>query len=136
MTYQALVQGARGILYYAYFDKDWDMGAQGDLWNGIRVVATEIQTLRPMLLAGPMKKIDAKTEDIFAGTWSYQGRLYLIVVNAYKEPKKVILPLPAEASGAGLPQFRIPAKRLTLEGTGLVGEMEGEQVHVYMFETK
>lgn len=136
MTYQALLQGARGILYHAYFDKDWDMAAQADLWNGIRVVANEIQALRAMILAGRPQTLETKSEDILAGAWTHQGRLYLVVLNAYKEPKKVAIPLPRGVAGAGLPQFRIPAKRLVPDGNTLVGELEGGGLHVYMFDRR
>jgi hypothetical protein len=136
MTYQALLQGARGILYHAYLDKEWDLASQTDLWNGIRVVATEIQTLRPMLTAGRPKAIETRSEDILAGTWTHQGRLYLVVLTAYQDPKKVAIPLPPEVAGAGLPQFRIPAKRLTLDGNKLMGEMEGGGLHIYMFDCR
>ncbi len=136
MAYQALIQGARGVLFHAYLDKDWDMGAQTDLWNGVRVLAAEIQALKRVLLEGKLKRIDARTEDIFAGAWAHQGRITLAVVNTANEPKKVLLELPAEATGAGQPQFRVPARRLTLEGGKLAGEMGSGQAHVYVFETR
>jgi len=136
MTYQALVQGARGILYHAYLDKDWDMGGQQDLVSGIGVVVSEIQSLRQVLLGGKLRRIDPGTADVFVGAWSFQGRITLVVVNTSGQPKKVSITLPGEAAGGGRPQFRMPAKKLVVEGTQLMGELAAADVHIYSFETK
>ncbi len=136
MTYQALIQGARGILYYAYFDKDWDLKGHPTLWNGIRVLASEIQTLRPAILGGQFRKINPKTEDVFVGAWTHLTRNYLVVVNASDGPKKVMLPLPDDFEGKGTPQFRVPTRRLELDGVTFMGEMGPGEVHVYLFQKK
>ncbi len=136
MTYQALIQGARGILFHAYLDKDWDMDRQPDLFNGIRVVASEINSLRAVLLEGKLRRLNPKAEGVYAGVWAHSGRLYLAVANASGEPRRVSIAMPGGVAGPGLPQFRVPPRRLVLEGSILLGELAAGQVHVYMFETR
>jgi len=136
MTYQALVHGARGILFHAYFDRDWDLGTQTELWNEIRVIASEIQSLRPALLEGKRQRLETKASDVHAAAWPHKGRIYLAAVNVFPEPRKVMIRLPAEAAGAGRPQFRIPPRKLALEGSVLVGEMGAREVQVLLFESR
>lgn len=136
MTYQALVHGARGLIFHAYADGDWDLGTRTELWNEIRVIASEIQSLRTVLLEGKRQRLDTGSMDVPAAAWLHGGRLYLAAVNTSPDPRKVILRLPAEASGAGRPQFRIPPRRLTLEGTSLVGELGAREVQILLFEVR
>lgn len=136
MTYQALVRGSRGLLYHAYFDKDWDLGTQSDLWNELRVIASEIQSLRPVLLAGKRRPLDTKCEEVQAAAWFHGGRIYVGAVNTSPEPRKVMIRLPMEASGNGRPQFRVPPRRLVADGSVLTGEMGAREVQVLLFESR
>lgn len=112
MTYQFLVHGAKGLIYYAYYDGGFDMRQHPDLWAMMSRLAKEVQALAPVLLdpspgqilrAGPQQQVHA--------LWKrHAGTDYLIAVNASEED-------------LGEVEFGLPGVRnATLQG--LFGEPE------------
>jgi len=58
MTYLGLIQGAKGLIYYCYYDLRV-LPQYGEMWGWMKSIATEVRTLTPALMS---------TEP--AGTWS------------------------------------------------------------------
>jgi hypothetical protein len=108
MTYLALVEGARGILYWCLYNLDY-LPDRAERWADAVGVAREVETLFPALLAP-----EGETVETVAASDSAirairrrdegEGRVYVIAVNASPLPLRVsldIVPLAAEPpSGA------------------------------------
>ena len=52
MTYQALIEGADGLIYYVYRDGLFYMAEHPELWEGMKRIAEEVHQLTPVLM-GP-----------------------------------------------------------------------------------
>jgi hypothetical protein len=96
MAYDAIVRGARGILYWGthYIEKD------SDLWNDLLKLVRELADLHPVLSA-PDAAMDIRVT--IAETWGsvdrgvrvlakdVDGRVWLLVVNEWPEPLRYTL---------------------------------------------
>jgi hypothetical protein len=138
MTYLALLEGAKGVLFYAFLDKDWDMKANPDQWNEIKVLASEIQSFTPVLLRGTMKRSDpARAEDVYASIWT-GGKVYVMVVNTSgHNSRKVSIQLPSNVEAKAQSQFRTrPGALNYVRGGKLEGDVAPLDTLVYMFDTQ
>ena len=94
MSYQALLAGAKGIIYYAYYDGDWYLPEHSDLWSGIQSLAPEIKQLSPILLNGKLTQLNTSEENVLSGIWTYQDEALVMVVSTdLDETKEVSIPL-------------------------------------------
>lgn len=134
MTYQALLAGARGIVYYAYRAPEVDLNAEPFLWRSLQALSGEVAQLAPLLLDGELMTLqsgDGKEPlaayirgQTAAGEW--QG--YLVAVNtSRKESRQVRFELPEsptrwEALGGD--------RALRREGGGVQGQLAPLQVTV------
>lgn len=100
MTYQAIVAGTKGIIYYTYRDGSWNLPTNApELWQGIKALVPEIKTLSPYLLDGVFTPMATGQSQVFAGWWQTQKQAILIVVNASYQPSgRVLLTLPNPSS--------------------------------------
>lgn len=57
MTYQALMAGVKGIVYYAYRSSEVDLGREPRLWRAAGTLAGEIAQLSPALLDGERQEL-------------------------------------------------------------------------------
>lgn len=132
MTYSALINGVKGILYFTYFDGKWDLPIHKDLWNGIKSLVPEINTLTPVLLNGALTKIDTKVDDLYAGQWTYKNSIYAVVLNT--NPDKFIqasIKLPTQFKGSAKPLFSERPKGMVYSNRTLTGMIQPGDVHVY-----
>jgi hypothetical protein len=86
MTYLALAHGAKGLLYYSYFDVCM-LPDYAQRWAELKQLAAEVNTLAPALLAPEGARrvtCTPHSSDIHTRLMQSQGRLYLIAVNAGK----------------------------------------------------
>lgn len=136
MTYQALINGVSGVLYYTYFDDVWDMEDHPDLWAGMRDIAAELNALLPILLEGELFKVDSHTPLARVGYWVYQDKVYVAVANvSYTETAAVSIPLPDEAVAPATPLFERESNALYYKENYLVGSIPPAEAEVYVFET-
>ena len=85
MTYQALVHGADGLVYYTYKDGKFDVLEHPELWAEMKKLVAEVKALSPVLLgsANGGVRFSAGAENTVHGLAARDGRdLYLITVNA------------------------------------------------------
>lgn len=81
VTYQALINGVDGILYYAYFSSLWDMEQSPDMWAGLTEIAGEIEQLTPVLLNGELSRLKSDHPGVAIGQWVHDDKTYLTLVN-------------------------------------------------------
>lgn len=101
MTYQALLAGVKGIVYYAYRAPEVDLNAEPFLWKSLQGLSREVALLAPLLLDGELITLNSGTAhaplaaylrgQTSGGEW--QG--YLLTVNtSRRESQSVDLQLP------------------------------------------
>ncbi len=137
MTYQAILAGAKGIIYYSYHYRGyggWHLPDNPELWEGMKSLVPEIKQLSPMLLDGSLTKINTRTRDIFAGIWELKGQALAAVINtSYDRPQEVTIALPAGLQSAQ-PMFpNRPAGMFVKDGK-LFGLIKPLEVHIYKLE--
>jgi hypothetical protein len=94
MTYQTLLAGAKGIIYYTYFDDSWRLWEHPDLWNNLKDLVPEINAISPILLDGHLREIELG-ENVSAGIWVSKNQGLAVIVNtSYDKTAKVKIPLP------------------------------------------
>ena len=109
MTYQSLLAGVKGILFFAYDDAAKNQVRDNPLvWNKLKSLAPEINRLSPILINGTLTKLDTKNTELLAGQWEYENRFYLIIVNTSQLKKiSTSIRIPIKKSGVnGLVIFK------------------------------
>jgi hypothetical protein len=133
MTYQALLNGVSGVLYYTYFDDTWNLQDHPDLWAGMQVMAAELYTLTPVLLNGELHKVETGAEGAVAGYWVYDDMAYIAVVNTtYEETLEVELHLPFAPGEALNGMFEWLPNTFTYEEGSLRGLIGPAETQVFM----
>lgn len=135
MTYQSLINGVKGVIYYTYYDSTWDMSSNPNLWNGIKSLVPEIKQLSPTLLDGQLTKINTGVEDVFAGFWKYQNQAVVVVINTSRRSTRTVsIPLPSQRTSGVEPMFSGRPSGMAVIGSKLSGSIKPEDVHVYSFK--
>lgn len=132
MTYQALIMGVDGIIYYTFFDSVWLITDEPELWSGLENIVGEVNLLIPVLLSDTRQQVPTGNDQVLASTWTYNSQLYLIVVNTSENRSQSIqLTIPAVITGEVRELFQSEPSDLSLEGTTLQGSIEAAQAHVF-----
>jgi len=87
MTYLAVNHGAKGLIYYSYFNivDDPDYATR---WPQIKEIASEINQLRPVILSTHRtndNEISCSNDNIDFNLMTENGAYYLFAVNTKKE---------------------------------------------------
>lgn len=131
MTYQALLAGTKGILYYTYHDSSWHLPDNPDLWEGVKSLVPELKSISPLLLDGEFQKIDTKMSNIVAGIWTRDNQGVAVVVNSnYGKPREVALELPIAVREARS-MFQNRPAGMAVKERKLFGSIDPLDVHVY-----
>ncbi len=131
MTYQALVNGVKGVIYYTYHDSTWDLSSNPELWNGIKSLVPEIKKLSPILLNGDLTKISTGVEDVFAGGWTYQDQVVVVVLNtSSSSTRQASIALPGGTNEVQAMFSNRPSGMVVRNGR-LSGSIKPKDVHVY-----
>ncbi len=131
MTYQALMAGAKGIIYYTYYDEEWSLREPPDLWAGMQSLVPEIKALSPIVLGGDFKNIDAEQGKVLAGIWVEGDEALAIVINtSYDHKKEVIVKLPISVREVQ-PMFRDRPDGMTIKDGKLFGSLKPLEVRIY-----
>jgi len=131
MTYLALTHGAKGLIYYCYYDLRV-LPQYREMWGWLKSIASEVKTLSPVLLSPddrgtavclpPNGKIDTRLKQ-------HGGRLYLIAVNTATEPTQVTFKLGRLRSSQASVLFE--GRSLKLAKTQMTDDFKPLAVHVY-----
>ena len=84
MTYQALVAGARGILFYTYQDPGFDLNQHPALYDEMLKLTQEIRELEHFFIDAGFTEIITGTKDVFGARWQLSGESLEILVNSGK----------------------------------------------------
>ncbi|WP_206367106.1 hypothetical protein [Sphingobacterium sp. SGG-5] len=103
--YQALIHGAKGILFYSYYDlfqerwprqKELNYDNFNKLWPDIVTMSEEITALFPMLLHGKACSVEVlERNGIEISCIEYEGRHHLLIANPFYEEREISVRLPA-----------------------------------------
>ena len=131
MTYQALLAGAKGIIYYAYHDRGWHLPDSSNLWKELKSLVPEIKAVSSSLLEGDFREINTGVKNVLAGIWvSKDQALTVIVNNSYKNNAEVAIELPVGVSEAR-PMFEGRPSGMSVKEGKLSGSLNPLEVHVY-----
>ncbi len=131
MTYQALMAGAKGIIYYTFYDTDWKLSENPDLWDGMKTLVPEIEQLTPALLDGSFTSFLTGVQHIFGGLWTYNNDAYVVLLNTSDIAKDISVTLPVEGTGSAEALFENRPSGLIYEAGNLTGTIQPKDVHVY-----
>ncbi len=102
--YQALIHGAKGILFYSYYDlfqerfprqKELNYTNFNKLWPDIVQMSEEVTALFPVLLNGSMSPVEVLGNDqVEVACFSYQDEDYLFLANPFYETKTIRIKMP------------------------------------------
>jgi hypothetical protein len=92
MTFQSLLAGAKGILYYTYFDETWFLSRQTQLWQGLKTLNLEVQSVAPFLLEGTFRPLTLSSPNLKGGVWTKGQEVLLAIVNtSVQNPQKALV---------------------------------------------
>jgi hypothetical protein len=81
MTYQALLAGVNGILYYAYYDETAYLPNNKSLWGMVKKLNQEIRTLTPAPVSGGFQSLPIPATSAKVGWWQSQDKGFLVVLS-------------------------------------------------------
>lgn len=132
MSYQALLAGAKGIIYYTYFDGGFDVRKFPVLWDGMKDMVPEINIIKPFLVSGMPVSIKTSSNDILAGVWKAQKDHLLIVTNTNsKDMVKIDITLATGAQKTWKAVFARDSAGLSVSGNKLTGKLRPLGVAVF-----
>jgi hypothetical protein len=132
MTYLALIHGAKGLLYYCYYDMRV-LPQYAEMWGGIKKIAAEVKALSPILLEGQdMKPAPCSPADAGVETRLIEldGQRYLIAANTRNTRTKATFGLPHTPEGKVSVMFE-GRFAMDVAGTKLTDSFKPLEVHVY-----
>ncbi len=135
MTYQALLAGAKGIIYYTYHDGDWHLPSYPALWAGMKTLVPEIKAISSLVLNGQLNKIDVGVEKVIAGMWRERNQSLIVIINRSYEPRRVSIAIPGIFSQIK-PIFDNRPATLVLNANRLSGFLTPLDVEVYQATTE
>jgi hypothetical protein len=138
MTYQSLAAGVKGIIYYTFFDGNIHLPTdEPALWAELQSLVPEINRLAPVLLNGrPTRLVANSNADTYASYWTYQNRVYVVVINtSARRAKTFSLQLPVGTVGPARPLFAGRPMGLTFADGRLSGMVRPYDVHAYVLDT-
>ena len=100
MTYLALAHGAKGLVYWCYYNMRV-LPQYAEMWGWMKKIGAEVQALSPVLLSPDVLgrvRCEPSTAPIHTRLIRHDGKLTLIAVNAGRSACDVTFDLPAAAS--------------------------------------
>ena len=106
-AYQAIIGGAKGLIWYSYFDLPYknyeekykirkkDMTYFDSRWKDITAVSKEINAIIPMILENKEISLDLpQSANIKVGAWKEGNTLTLLMTNPYYKTNSITFELP------------------------------------------
>jgi hypothetical protein len=127
-TYTSIINGARGILYWANHSRS------KSLWNKIKAMGREIKAMTPVLTSQePTIKVGV-SPSIQVLTKCYDGSLYVITLNETRNPLKAKITFPG--GKAKIAEVLFENRTIHITNSVLEDNFEGYQRHVYKVDLK
>jgi hypothetical protein len=119
MTYLALVEGAKALIYYCYYDLRV-LPQYEEMWGWMKKIGGEVRELSPILLSTEELPVQVVSggRNVHAIAKRHDGRLYLIAVNSRDEAQAAEINLDGRDYGAPAELFTTgsPAPRMDEHG--------------------
>lgn len=105
-AYQAIINGATGLIFYSYYDMMWEKYPRGDStknmalfnkrWADASSMAHEIDGIIPAVLHGSKVPLALPANaPVEAGALQYNNELLILLANPYYREEKIAFALPA-----------------------------------------
>jgi len=131
MTYLALTHGAKGLLYYCYYDLRV-LPQYKEMWGWLKEIGREVKALSPVLLSG--KRLTSRSSaGIHTLLLEHEGALYLLAVNGEQKAARCKFQMPARARGPIEVMFE--GRQIGPSGALIADEFGPLQAHVYRIQT-
>jgi hypothetical protein len=130
MTYQSLLAGVKGIIFYTYEGNEGSIVENPELWNSVKSLVPEIKQLTPILLNGKFKKLETNDPELLAGQWTYQNKVYLVAINTSSKAHPIDLKMP-RLSIIAKPLFIGRPSGLKVQNGIFRGIIQPTDVHIY-----
>ena len=135
MTYQSLLAGVKGVLFFAYDDGAKNQIRNNPLvWNRLKSLVPEIKQLSPILIGGTLTKLETNNAELLASQWKYQNRFYIIAVNTSQTNKIAASIKTPIKNGTVKTLFPGHPSGMKLSSRDLSGLINPEDVHVYQID--
>ena len=103
MSYLALMAGAKGIIYYTYYDGSFDIRQAPDLLEAVQKFPAEMRDMVPFVLDGKGELLAEDADGVYAMVWTLGSERRLVAVNARDKAATVSLPFAAARVLHGTP---------------------------------
>jgi hypothetical protein len=127
MTYQALINGVKSLIYYAYkedgYGSGFNMNSYPTLWSGFKQLPGEVLRLKDVWLFGERQKLTGNVAGVITGMWRYQGKVRVVVVNTNAYGVSYSVNIPAPTSTSVVNTFSTRPGGLYKSGSALVGRL-------------
>jgi hypothetical protein len=131
MTYLALVNGAKGLIYYSFFDLQHDRLGFDARWKDVSRLGEEVRSLMPALLAADAPPPEVQVSGGPAWAAFRDGkRLWVLVTNPEKLPATMRLAVPA---GVGSVRT-VSGRTLAVKDGTIVEELKPLACETYLME--
>lgn len=91
MTYQALMAGIKGVVYYSFRSDTVDLNKQPRTWSSLQQLAREIRTLAPVLTDSVRTELsDGKDQRPLVVSFSGPSGKYLMALNSSRDEKRLV----------------------------------------------
>jgi hypothetical protein len=138
MTYLALVNGAKGIIYWPYNGMYYFITDYPEHWADMKRIAGELRDLTPVLLTPTVEKklsADSKNAGIQMMLKKYKGSWYAFAVNGLTTGTKATFKLSGVAKGSKL-DVLFENRSLASDEGSWTDEFKPLEVHVYKIPTR
>ncbi|MDL2345543.1 hypothetical protein QOL99_15495 [Deinococcus sp. MIMF12] len=131
MTYQALMAGVKGIVYYAYRSREVDLGREPRLWQAAGTLAGEIAQLSPALLNGERQELsDGRAGRPVVVVLRGRGGDFLLALNNSRTKTQTVR-VPLSRVPGGWQVMAGKGSSLTRRGGQVSGQLAPLQVVAY-----
>ncbi|MBI2843954.1 MAG: hypothetical protein HYX78_11195 [Armatimonadetes bacterium] len=144
MTYNAVIHGANGIIYFLYnpkqmFAPSWNVGNvvwTPEFWSALKQTASELAGLSPVVMAqnaSPAVTIDGSPSQIEHIVRRRSGKLTVIAANHTANSVSGVRFRLGSGSSLGAVTVRFESRTITPSGSTFTDDFAGYRVHVYEF---
>ena len=130
MTYQSLLAGVKGIIFFTYEGSEGSIVENPELWNSVKSLVPEIKQLTPILLNGKFKQRETNDPELLAGQWTYQNKVYLVAINTSSKAHSIDIKIPRSTITVK-PLFTGRPSGLKVRNGTVTGIIQPTDVHVY-----
>ena len=104
MSYLSLMAGAKGIIYYTYYDGSFDIRQAPGLLEAVQAFPAEMRGLVPFVLDGKGELLAENVDGVYAMAWTLGEERRLVAVNARDKAAAIMLPFAGARVLHGAPQ--------------------------------